>query len=406
MSAQKKQDSGRKPLPVELHMQQELDRLRQMQRYRSIPEIGERQGVYITIGGSRLLNLSSNDYLGIGTDRELCASWMETLAGCGGLDGQVTMSSTSSRLLTGNHKIMDGLESVIAEAYGCEAALVFNSGYHANTGLLPALATRHDLILSDKLNHASIIDGLRISDAEFRRYQHGDCDHLEQLLCDAAGRYRQVFIVTESVFSMDGDLADLRRLVELKRKYDAMLIVDEAHGVGVFGEHGLGLGEELGVLQEIDILVGTFGKAMASVGAYAVMRGLYREYLVNTMRTLIFTTALPPMVLAWSRMTFLRQLEMRKERGHLRKLAAKLRTALREADFEVPGESQIVPVVLGEDRTAVAVAAALHEMGFYVLPVRPPTVPENSARLRFSLRADLDAGQIGDLVGTMKSLRA
>ncbi|HHE07837.1 MAG TPA: 8-amino-7-oxononanoate synthase [Chlorobaculum parvum] len=405
MSQQNKKRAARAPLPVELHMQQELDTLKARQRYRAIPEIGERRGPYITIGERTLLNLSSNDYLGLGADRELFASWMGRVAADGGADGWLAMTSTSSRLLTGNHKIGDGLESVIAENYGREAALVFNSGYHANTGILPALSTRHDLILSDRLNHASIIDGLRIADAEYRRYHHADYDHLEQLLCDAAGRYRQLFIVTESVFSMDGDLADMKRLVELKKHYDAVLIVDEAHGAGVYGQRGLGLCEALGLVEEIDILIGTFGKAMASVGAYAVMRSLYREYLVNTMRTLIFTTALPPLVLAWSRMTFTRQLEMQQEREHLLGLAARLRTGLRAVGFDSPGDSHIVPVLLGEDCTAVAVSAALREAGFHALPVRPPTVPENSARLRFSLRADFEVAQIDELVNAMTALR-
>jgi len=398
--------SPRPTMPVEEHIARELENLRAKQRYRTLPETGARRGPYITVGGRELLNLSSNDYLGLGSDSELLASWMAQVGGDCVADGRFAMTSSSSRLLTGNFPVGAELESAIAEAYGSEAALVFNSGYHANTGILPALSTRHDLILSDRLNHASIIDGLRIAEGEYLRYRHADYDHLEELLASAAGKYRQVFIVTESVFSMDGDLADLRRLVELKRRHGAMLIVDEAHGVGVYGQRGLGLCEALGVLEEIDILIGTFGKAFASTGAYAVMRRLFREYLVNTMRTLIFTTALPPMMLSWSLATFTRQLEMRREREHLLGLAARLRETLGDAGFETPGESHIVPVVLGEDRAAVAMAAALREAGYHALPVRPPTVPENSARLRFSLRADLVVEQIDALASTMQSLRS
>lgn len=378
-------------------MERELAKLREMQRYRTIPAAGARSGRHIELDGRSLLNLSSNDYLGLGTDRELRAAWMEMLQGDEGRDGRFAMTSSSSRLLTGNHPACDELESAIAAAYGSEAALVFNSGYHANTGILPALTTRHDLILSDRLNHASIIDGLRIAEAEYRRYRHADYDHLEALLEEASGRYRQLFIVTESVFSMDGDLVDLGRLVELKKRFGAVLIVDEAHGVGVFGGQGLGLAEAQGVMTEIDILVGTFGKSLASAGAYAVMRRLYRDYLVNTMRTLIFTTALPPAVLGWSLLTFGKQLGMARERGHLLGLASQLRDRLRAAGFEVPGGSHIVPVIFGEDSRAVAMAGALRDAGFHALPVRPPTVPENSARLRFSLRADLTGQDMEEL---------
>ncbi|NTV02326.1 MAG: 8-amino-7-oxononanoate synthase [Chlorobiaceae bacterium] len=386
-------------MPVEEEIARELDALKARQRYRVLPDIGARAGRFIEVGGRQLLNLSSNDYLGIGADRELLDSWLQRLEDSG-LDAPA-FTSASSRLLTGNHPLYGELERAIAGAYGSEAALVFNSGYHANTGILPALCNRHDLILCDRLNHASIIDGIRIAEAEYRRYRHADMDHLEELLDAATGRYRQVFLVTESVFSMDGDLVDLRRLVDLKKRYGAFLIVDEAHGVGAYGPKGLGLSEELGLSGDIDIVVGTFGKAFASAGAYAVMRGIFREYLVNTMRTLIFTTALPPVSVGWSLETFRRQLGMQEARAHLRVLSSKLRDGLRSAGFDVPGQSQIVPVVLGEDRNAVAMAGALRQEGFHALPVRPPTVPENSARMRFSLRADLLIEDIDALVETM-----
>ena len=388
-------------MPIEEQITRELDALQQKQRYRVLPDFGGGGGRYIMVDGRPLLNLSSNDYLGLGADRELLSSWVAEQADAGG-SGYLSFTSSSSRLLTGSHPLYGELEAALAREYGREAALVFNSGYHANTGILPALSNRHDLILSDRLNHASIIDGIRIAEAEYRRYRHADLDHLEEQLESCVGRYRQVFIVSESVFSMDGDLVDLRRLVELKKRYGAMLIVDEAHGVGVYGDRGLGLCEALGVAGDVDILIGTFGKAFASTGAFAVMSGLFREYLVNTMRTLIFTTALPPVVLGWTLRAFRKQLGMREERQELLGLASRLRGELRAAGFEVPGESHIVPVVLGDDRNAVGMAAELREAGFHALPVRPPTVPENSARLRFSLRADLLPEDIDSLAAAMK----
>ena len=257
-------------------------------------------------------------------------------------------------------------------------------------------------MLSDRLNHASIIDGMKIAEAPYQRYRHCDYDHLEELLEGAQGRFRQIFIVTESVFSMDGDLADLSRLVALKDKYGAFLIVDEAHGVGVFGERGLGLCEASGMVPQIDIITGTFGKALASTGAYAVMSSLVREYLLNTMRSFIFTTALPPVILGWSLLTLERQVSMFSERASLLQLAARLRNELIGRGFDVPGESHIVPVITGGNDLAVALAARLRNDGFLCMPVRPPTVPEKGARIRISLRSTLgweDIARIPEIIG-------
>jgi 8-amino-7-oxononanoate synthase len=353
-------------------------------RYRTIPSVAGRLGRHITIGEERLLNLSSNDYLGLGDDPVLRSAWLEAA----GAD-LPPMSSSSSRLLTGNHPLAEALEAELSALYGGRAAMLFNSGYHANTGILPALAGRHDLVLSDRLNHASIIDGLKISDANWKRYRHLDCDHLEEMLQEARGKRRQCFIVSESIFSMDGDLVDLKRLVELKKRYGAILILDEAHAVGTLGQEGLGLAEQEGLGGEVDIIVGTFGKAFASTGAYAIMAPLLREYLVNTARPFIFTTAIPPVMLSWSLWTLRRQTGMQLERESLQALASKLRTSLQRQGFTVPGESHIVPVYAGANSRAVAMAEALRKNGFLALPVRPPTVPQNTARIRISLRATL-----------------
>ena len=375
----------------------ELDELKSLDRYRVLPDITARDGKDIEVNGERLLNLSSNDYLGLGDDKEL-------LEGYGRRFGKSShaMTSSSSRLLTGNHPLYDQLETALAALYGRQSAMVFNSGYHANIGILPALCNRHDLVLSDRLNHASIIDGMKIAESPYQRFRHCDYDHLEELLEGARGRYRQIFIVTESVFSMDGDLADLARLVALKEKYGAFLIVDEAHGVGVFGERGLGLSETAGMVPQIDIITGTFGKALASTGAYAVMSSLVREYLLNTMRSFIFTTALPPVILGWSLLTLERQASMVSERAALLRLAARLRNELIGRGFDVPGESHIVPVVTGGNDLAVALAARLKDAGFLCMPVRPPTVPEKGARIRISLRSTLsweDIARIPEIIG-------
>ena len=376
---------------------EELEELKSLDRYRVLPDITARLGKDIEVNGRRLLNLSSNDYLGLGDDTALLEGYLREFR----LSSHA-MTSSSSRLLTGNHPLYDQLENALAALYNRQSAMVFNSGYHANIGILPALCNRHDLVLSDRLNHASIIDGMKIAEAPYQRYRHADYDHLEELLAGAQGRYRQMFIVTESVFSMDGDLADLSRLVALKEKYGAFLIVDEAHGVGVFGERGLGLCEASGMVPQIDIITGTFGKALASTGAYAVMSSLVREYLLNTMRSFIFTTALPPVILGWSLLTLERQVSMFSERAALLQLAARLRHELTGRGFDVPGESHIVPVITGGNDLAVALAERLKDAGFLCMPVRPPTVPEKGARIRISLRSTLqweDIARIPEIIG-------
>jgi len=379
---------------MEFHdrIEQELDKLKALDQYRVVPDISARNGKEIVVNGQKLLNLSSNDYLGLGDDTAMLAGYTRSFR-----EGNHTMTSSSSRLLTGNHPLYALLEEALATLYGRDAALVFNSGYHANIGMLPALSGRHDLVLSDRLNHASILDGMKIAEAPWQRYRHRDYDHLEELLAGAAHRYRQLFIVTESIFSMDGDLADLARLVELKERYGALLIVDEAHGVGVFGERGLGLCEQADVVQKIDIITGTFGKALASTGAYAVMNSLVREYLLNTMRSVIFTTALPPVLLGWSLLTLERQSTMQHAREALLQLAARLRCELLERGFDVPGESHIVPVITGSNARAIQLASRLREAGFLCMPVRPPTVPEKSARIRISLRSTLEWKDIASI---------
>ena len=378
-------------------IREELDELKSLDRYRVLPDITARNGKDIEVNGQRLLNLSSNDYLGLGDDTAMLEGY-----GIQFRRSSHAMTSSSSRLLTGNHPLYEQLEKALASLYGRESAMVFNSGYHANIGILPALCNRHDLVLSDRLNHASIIDGMKIAEAPYQRYRHRDYDHLEVLLAAAQGRYRQIFIVTDSVFSMDGDLADLSRLVALKEKYGAFLIVDEAHGVGVFGGLGLGLCETAGMVQEIDIITGTFGKALASTGAFAVMSSLVREYLLNTMRSFIFTTALPPVILGWSLLTLQRQVSMYPERAALLGLAERLRRELIVCGFDVPGDSHIVPVITGSNDRAVALAVRLKNAGFLCMPVRPPTVPEKGARIRISLRSTLqweDIARIPEIIG-------
>lgn len=371
------------------HMKQELLELEKHSNLRRLPQMIH-DGRDVVVGGQRMLNLSSNDYLGLAADRELREEFLQTLT-----PDNFLPTSSSSRLLTGNFSIYEELEAELAALFGTEAALVLNSGYHANMGILPAVSNQHTLILADKLVHASIIDGIRLTTARCIRYRHNDLAQLERLLEQNHSYYQQIIVVTESIFSMDGDQADLQALVGLKRKYtNVLLYVDEAHAFGVRGKRGLGCAEEAGCIKDIDFLVGTFGKAAASAGAYIVCSRVIREYLVNRMRTLIFTTALPPINIAWTLFVVRKLAGMQERREHLAKISRMLREALQAKGCQCPSTSHIVPMIIGSSEDTVLRAEALQRHGFYALPVRPPTVPEGTSRIRFSLTAEIKEQEI------------
>lgn len=374
-------------------MKQELLELEKHSNLRRLPQMIH-DGRNVVVGGQRMLNLSSNDYLGLAADRELREEFLQTLT-----PDNFLPTSSSSRLLTGNFSIYEELEAELAVLFGTEAALVLNSGYHANMGILPAVSNQHTLILADKLVHASIIDGIRLTTARCIRYRHNDLAQLERLLEQNHSYYQQIILVTESIFSMDGDQADLQALVELKRKYTHVLLyVDEAHAFGVRGKHGLGCAEEAGCIKDIDFLVGTFGKAAASAGAYIVCSRVIREYLVNRMRTLIFTTALPPINIAWTLFVVRKLAGMQERREHMAKISRMLREALQAKGYQCPSTSHIVPMIIGSSENTVLRTEALQRHGFYALPVRPPTVPEGTSRIRFSLTAEIKEEEIERII--------
>lgn len=374
-------------------LEQELALLSSKNNLRRLPAT-HHQGREVVVDGNVMLNLSSNDYLGLATDVALRAEFLQTLT-----PDSFLPSASSSRLLTGNFDIYTRLEERLAELFGRECALVFNSGYHMNAGILPAISNVRTLILADKLVHASIIDGIRLSGAKCIRYRHNNYEQLEQLLLVHHGEYEKVIVVTESIFSMDGDEADLNRLVTLKRKYgNVLLYVDEAHAFGVRGEHGLGCAEEQGCIRDIDFLCGTFGKALASVGGYVVCSRTIHDYLVNKMRTLIFTTALPPVNLMWTYFILGHLEEFRDRRQHLQRISTLLKEGLLSAGYPCPSTSHIVPMTVGDSGAAVLKAEELQRKGFYALPVRPPTVPEGTSRIRFSLTAEITEDEIKKLI--------
>lgn len=377
-----------------------LQSLAETGRLRELHPISDRQGSCIDRDGRSMLNLSSNDYLGIAGNRQLHHEFFKGLES-GNILNRYGLGAASSRLLSGDHLVMHQLEHALKEAYRKPAALLYNSGYHANIGILPALFGKRDLILSDKLNHASIHDGLRLSTAAHKRYRHLDYQHLEQLLDGCRHEFDRVAIVSESVFSMDGDVADLRELVRIKNQYNCLLYVDEAHAIGLYGALGLGTAEAQGVLAEIDLLVGPLGKAFASAGAFVLCSEDIRQYLVNHSRSLIFTTALPPIVVHWSLFVLSLIAGMQVERQHLLEISGKLRRSLVDHGLNTRGETNIVPVLVGDNQKTVAAASRLQELGYLVLPVRPPTVPEGTARFRLSLTADMQWSDLQHLAATL-----
>ena len=364
----------------------ELDELHKLSCERKVVSI-KKCGKYIFEENRKYLNLSSNDYLGIAENREIIEKFFKI--------GGFSLGSASSRLLTGGSYAHVKLECLLAALYGKEKSLIFNSGYHANVGIMSALLSKKDVVFCDKLNHASILDGIKLSEAKMFRYKHLDYEHLEELLKKHRNEYENAIIVTESLFSMDGDAADLRKLAELKEKYNTLLVVDEAHAFGVYGKRGLGFAEVQDCIGEIDLIVATFGKAVGSVGAFCAGSDVLVNYLINKSRPLIFSTALPEINIAFSYYVLTEVIpNLRDEKRMFLEAAEKLKEKLRYFGLETRGESHIVPVILGSNENAVKVSKALIENGYYLLPIRHPTVAENSSRVRISLRADISFEEI------------
>ncbi len=362
--------------------EQELDLLKERRCYRELRTMETGHGPRVTVGGQEMLSLASNDYLGLATHPALRE------AACTAVQRYGT-GSGASRLLSGTSPLHTHLEEVLATFLDCEAVLLFNSGYAANTGVLGALCTAEDLILSDALNHASIVDGCRLSKADVMVYKHCNINSLEDKL-EAGSKYRRRWIVTEGVFSMDGDIAPLNDLVNLAEKYEALVYLDDAHGMGVLGERGRGTAALCGVEDRVTLRMGTLGKAFGSYGAFIAGRRDSIELLINRARPLIFSTALPSAVLAASAAAL--EIIGGPEGDALRaRLCANVQTlvaGLRDAGWAgLTGETPITPLILGPVSTALAVADRLFAEGIFAPAIRPPTVPEGTARIRFSVMA-------------------
>jgi 8-amino-7-oxononanoate synthase len=345
------------------------------------------------------VNLCSNDYLGLATDPRLRDAVAAALA------AQASVASTGSRLLSGNSNFWEELEWEIARFMQSQAALFFSSGYLANLGLLSSVIRPGDIVFSDSANHASIIDGLRLSGAHKVIYPHLDLDCLERKLRNERSS-AQKFIITESIFSMDGDRAPISELVDLAEKYGAELIVDEAHATGVAGPQGRGLVAAFRLSDRILATVHPCGKALASMGCFVVCSEKLKHYLVNRARTFIFSTALPPYIAAQVRAAMRITAASDNERNALAGLSAFLRRKLRDASFDIgTGDTQIVPIVLGENDRAVRFAGLLNDAGFGIRAIRPPSVPAGTSRLRISLNAKLSIDLLDRFVAAVVSVR-
>lgn len=358
----------------------ELRELEAAHRLRVPRIVDGAQGLHIVLDGVPVLNLASNDYLGLAGDRRLARAAASALEEGG-------VGAGSSRLICGNHRAHAALEAAVADWMRCSGARLFGSGYAANTGLLSTLARSGDAIFSDELNHASIIDGCRLSRAEVIVYPHRDLAALEAGLARVARRHRRRLVVSESLFSMDGDLADVEGLAALCARYDAAFVLDEAHAIGVLGPEGRGLAAALGVTP--DVVIGTFGKALGTSGAFAATTRAVADLLWNRARSLVFSTGTPPAIASatLAAIEIVRGAEGETRRRAVGAHARRLRALLPDAGGEEG--SPIAPVVVGDERRAMALTARLLEERVFVQGIRPPTVPPGTARLRIGLTAAL-----------------
>jgi 8-amino-7-oxononanoate synthase len=361
-------------------LQTELESLRHKGLYRSLRCVEGDQSPTLLIDGREVINFSSNNYLGLANHpalREAAKAAIDRY-GCG---------SGASRLISGNMTLHEELESKIAQLKGTEAALVFNSGFQANTGIIPVLVREGDVILSDALNHASIIDGCRLARAKIVVYEHGDIDELERGLKDSLPNSRKL-IVTESLFSMDGDEAPLIDIVNLAEKYGAMVMVDEAHATGVYEPNGAGIVAKLGLGERVLVQMGTLGKALGGFGAYIAGSKALRELLINRCRSFIFTTSLPPSVMAMAiaAIDLLEQEPQRREA--LRNNCQLLRGGLKALGYSLGiSQSQILPLMIGDTSRCMKLSEDLLHRGVFAQGIRPPTVPPGTSRLRITLMA-------------------
>lgn len=365
------------------------DTIKQLQEERSYRQTG-------SFFPSSVMDLTSNDYLALRSDPDFISAAASYI-----IKENIAFGSGGSRLLGGDFEMATCLEKDIAQALRKEDALLFNSGYHANSGIIASLGNIPSLhIIADKLCHASMVDGIRLAKAPFARFRHNDIAHLEKLILkhiDLGAKY--ILLLAESIYSMDGDSAPLKDFIALKKKYPQLLLyIDEAHAIGVRGEKGLGLAEEMNAFDDIDFLVGTFGKALAGMGAYIACSCAAKQYLINTVRTLIFSTMLPPAIVAWNRFIFTSLPSFSQKREKLKALILALREGLRTKGYPLTGDSHIIPLLTPGNDRCLRCCEDLLARGFGLKAIRVPTVPKGTERLRLSLHSGLSLEDIDRLL--------
>ena len=375
-----------------------LQTLEQENNLRTLQKI-DHEDIYIIKNGKKLLNLASNDYIGVATDSNLKTEFFDTID-----KKHLLLGSTSSRSLSGNHRIYMQLEEYIAKGFSNKECLLFNSGYHLNVSCIQALSELCNvLFVVDKFVHASVIDGLRLGGKRFIRYTHNDMVELSEIIEKKHKEYEKIIIVSEGLFSMDGDCVPLDSLCALKKQYDnVMLYIDEAHSVGVFGDNGLGIASSLGYASHIDFLVFTFGKAIGSCGASILCLPQYKEFFVNKARGFIYSTALPPINVAWSFFIFQKLESLQQRRVKLSELSSFLRNKCLENDIKLIGVNQILSVVVHTNENALLLSNRLSESGFFAPAIKTPSVPPNTARIRISLTSNMQEAMLEDLTNAIK----
>ena len=374
-----------------------LHSLKLEQNYRALTPM-KHEGIFLSLNGEKLLNLASNDYLSIAQDEKLAQDFLKQASL---IDSP--LSSSSSRILSGNFAIFEALENHLSALYGAESALLFNSGYHANLGIIDALAKLPSvLFLCDSFMHASVFDGLRISRAKFLRFPHNDTTSLQSLLSTHRKNFQSVIILSEGIFSMEGDLAPLGELVALKERYDALLYLDEAHSVGTCGEDLLGLASYLKLTNAIDFLVLAFGKALGSVGGCVLCDEIFKSYFINKARPLIYSTALPPISAAFSLFVLEHLAEFRERAVRLRALGDYLRGELSTLGQDFIGGSHIISLMAYENATALELSHKLRKIGYFAPAIKSPSVPEKKARIRLSLTSNLEKSHFDNLLEMLR----
>ena len=379
--------------------QDELDKIKSAGAYREIKPIENINKNVVYMNEKKYIDFSSNNYLGLRDDIRVIESGIKSAEKYGAGSG-------ASRLVTGNMKVYNELEEKTAQFKYKERALIFNSGYDANVGIFSSIFDSKDVIFADKLIHASIIDGIMLSGAKLVRYKHNDITDLEEKIIKYRKEYKKAGVVTESVFSMDGDIGKLKEIAELKEKYEFIFIADEAHATGLFGEKGSGIVEEYNLSEKVDIVMGTFGKALGSQGAYVAADSKIIEFLINRARSFIFTTAMNPFACGASlkAIDIVENEPFRREKvGELVKYTER---KFKENGFDIHGsETQIIPVIIEENEKAVMLSKLLAENGLLVSAIRPPTVPQGSARVRITLNCNHTFEEINLITNILRKSR-